>query len=772
MYFKLIANDIKNSRLISATVVVFIFAASMLMAAAAGIGVRLVSSIDNLFEQAKTPHYMQMHAGKIDRLRLGRFVRDHPEIEAYLVSEFLNIEGAQIQFDGRSLADSVQDNGFVVQNESFDFLLDLENRPIVALPGEIYVPIYYMKLLGLSVGDKAKIAGREFTVAGFVRDSQMNAGLVSSKRFVVHETDLQSLEPVGVPEYLIEFRLSDLSQTAQLESDYINRGLESNGPSAITYALFRLINMIADAMMIAVLAIVGLLVILISFLCVRFTLLAKIEDEYKEIGILKAVGIPQRNIRRLYLAKYLFLAGIACVFGFLAAQLLQSFLIQNIELYMGKSDAGAVPGLFGVATSLIVFFMIYAYANGIVDSFDRISTADALRFGAPDNKDSRLGKFRLALSSLPGNIFLSVQELIGSKRVYMTMLAVLVVCVFIVTLPADMHHTFADRSFIGYLGLGDYDLRIDIAQMDGIVERAEEIMGELDADPGIASANLLISKIFDAPLDSGAARKIKIELGDHELIPVNYTQGAAPTAENEIALSELNAQDLEKKLGDRIGVIVDGGYRSFIVSGLYSDITNGGKTAKAAFESEGGAVLWAVIVIRLTDGVLPEEKLSVYRARFGDVKISDVSGYIDQTFGGTKDAIRKVALISSLMALVIAFTLTLLFMRMLYFKDRNQIAVLKAIGFRNADINLQYVIKAMIILALSLLIGIACTRTVGRSLGTLIFSIFNISGVRLLSSTVIRYFVAPLSIGISVALGTVLGVRGIVQLKISELIKE
>ena len=246
MYFKLIANDIKNSRLISTTVVVFIFAASMLMAAAAGIGVRLASSIENLFDQAKTPHYMQMHAGEIDRFRLGRFVQDHPEIEEYLVAEFLNIEGTQIQFDGRSLADSVQDNGFVAQNESFDFLLDLENRPIVALPGEIYVPIYYMKSLGLSVGDKAKIAGREFTVAGFVRDSQMNAGLVSSKRFVVHETDLQSLEPIGIPEYLIEFRLNDLSQIAQLESDYINQGLESNGPSAITYALFRLINMIAD----------------------------------------------------------------------------------------------------------------------------------------------------------------------------------------------------------------------------------------------------------------------------------------------------------------------------------------------------------------------------------------------------------------------------------------------------------------------------------------------------------------------------------------------
>lgn len=772
MYSKLILNDIKNSKLISATVVVFIFAATMLTAAAAGISVRLASSVENLFDQAKTPHFMQMHAGSVDYERLERFVQEHPVIEEFLVAEFLNIDGSDILINGSSLTSSVQDNGFVVQNETFDFLLDLENRPIDAQPGTVYIPIYYLQPLGLKVGDRARVGGKDLIVAGFVRDSQMNAGLVSSKRFVVHESDFAELRPIGNPEYLIEFRLNDLSEIARLESQYIEAGLESNGPSAITFTLFRLINMITDAMMIAVLAIVGLLVILIAFLCVRFTLLAKIEEEYKEIGVLKAIGVPQRDIRRIYLAKYLFLAGAACMFGFIAAQFLQAVLAQNMELYMGKSDAGSMPALLGMLTVLLVFLMIYAYVNGIVKRFDHISVAQALRFGAPVSDDRQLRRFRLSLSALPANIFLGIQDLLISKKVYVTMLAVIVLCVFIVTMPADMHHTFSDRSFIGYLGLGDYDLRIDIAQIDGIVDRADELMRGLDADADIAMANLLVSKIFDAPTETGTVRKIKIELGDHRLLPVNYTHGSAPVSEDEIALSELNAQDLEKKVGDRIDLIVDGVWRSFTVSGLYSDITNGGKTAKAAFESADGAVLWVVIAIRLAEGVSAQEKLTELSERFDDVKISDVNGYIDQTFGGTKDAIGRVASVVSVVALIIVFVLTLLFMRMLYFKDRKQIAVLKAVGFRSADIRQQYIVRAMGVLFISLLIGIIFAQTIGRSLGALILSVFNISGIRLLSHTAVHYFAAPVSIGVCVALATILGVRETAHLKISELIKE
>ncbi|MCQ4988133.1 hypothetical protein NE599_03705 [[Clostridium] symbiosum] len=120
----------------------------------------------------------------------------------FQVLNFLNLNNAHISIGGNSLAGSVQDNGVCVQSGRFDFLLGPDNQPVRPGRGEIYVPVCYYKDGVAKAGDKAVLSGHIFTVAGFVRDSQMNSSLASSKRFVVSEADYSLLEPLGTAEYL------------------------------------------------------------------------------------------------------------------------------------------------------------------------------------------------------------------------------------------------------------------------------------------------------------------------------------------------------------------------------------------------------------------------------------------------------------------------------------------------------------------------------------------------------------------------------------------
>ena len=78
--------------------------------------------------KAKTPYFMQMHSGDINTARLAAFAKQNSQVDEYQVLEFLNVEGSRIIIDGKSLADSVQDNGFSTQSEKFDYLLDLDGR--------------------------------------------------------------------------------------------------------------------------------------------------------------------------------------------------------------------------------------------------------------------------------------------------------------------------------------------------------------------------------------------------------------------------------------------------------------------------------------------------------------------------------------------------------------------------------------------------------------------------------------------------------------------
>ncbi|MDF2593471.1 MAG: transporter permease, partial [Clostridia bacterium] len=337
MYYRIILKDFLKSKAITLTTMIFVAAAAMLVSLSVILAINLTGSIDTLMTQARTPHFMQMHSGEIDIARLTAFSNQNSDVEEFQVVEFLNMDGAQIILGDNSLADSVQDNGFSIQNKKFDYVLDLDGNIINVSDGELYVPISYMKDNTTKVGDKAVIRGKEFTVAGFLRDSLMNSSLSASKRFLASENDFKELKNLGGIEYLIEFRLKDMSTLGAFGTAYASAGLEANGPT-VTYTLFKMMNAISDGMMIGVILIVSALVVAIAFMCIRFTLLAKIEDEYREIGVMKAIGLRVSDIKKIYLAKYAVIAAIGSVLGFVLSIIFKGMLLENIRLYMGESE--------------------------------------------------------------------------------------------------------------------------------------------------------------------------------------------------------------------------------------------------------------------------------------------------------------------------------------------------------------------------------------------------------------------------------------------------
>ena len=368
MYYRLIRNDIEKSKVITFTTMIFVAAAAMLVSLAAILVVNLSGAIDTLMTKAKSPHFVQMHTGDIDFDRLQSFAEQHNNVEDYQVVEFLGIDGAQITLGENSLAHSVQDNGFTVQNETFDYLLDLDGNVINVSDGELYVPVAYMKDNLANVGDKAVIGGKEFTVAGFLRDSTMNSSLAASKRFLISSNDYEEIKQFGSIEYLIEFRLKDYEKIGEFETAYASAGLEANGPT-VTYTLFKTMNAISDGMMIAVILLVSVLVVAIAFMCIRFTLLAKLEEDYREIGVMKAIGMRLSDIKKIYLAKYIIIAAIGSILGFILSLMFQGVLLENIRLYMGESEHSSYANVVGIIGILIVFLAIITYVNGVLRRF-------------------------------------------------------------------------------------------------------------------------------------------------------------------------------------------------------------------------------------------------------------------------------------------------------------------------------------------------------------------------------------------------------------------
>lgn len=767
MYFKIITNDILKSKLITFTTMIFVAAAAMLVSLAAILVVNLSGALDVLMTEAKTPHFIQMHSGDIDSARLKAFAEKNNNVEDYQVVEFLGMDGDQIILGEQTLATSVQDNGFSIQNEKFDYLLDLNSNIIHVSDGEIYVPIAYMKDKITHIGDKAIIGGKEFMVAGFLRDSMMNSSLSASKRFLVSQNDFTELKELGRMEYLIQFRLKDYGKIGEFETAYASAGLEANGPT-VTYTLFKTMNAISDGMMIAVILLVSALIVSIAFMSIRFTLLAKIEDDYREIGVMKAIGLRLSDIKKIYLAKYAAIAVIGSVLGFLLSLMFQDMLFENIRLYMGESANSSFAFILGIFGILLVFFAIVAYVNMNLKRFRKITAAEAIRFGTSQEKITSAKCFTLLRNRLfSTNVFLGIKDVLARKRLYTTSLVVLVISVFIMIVPQNLHHTISSKDFIHYMGIGDYDLRIQT----NLSHQTDEMVKTLDSDMAVSKYTVLTTKTFKVKTRDGSEENIKVELGDHSTFPIKYSEGNAPARDDEIALSVINAEEMSKKVGDTLTLVIQGQEKELTVSGIYSDVTNGGKTAKAVFKDDSANILWIVIPVKLADPSLVDSKISGYLNKFAFAKTSDIDEYVSQTLGSTISSVEMASNVSVAVSLVITLLVTLLFMKMLIAKDRYSIAVMKALSFTNGDIKAQYVSRSVFVLIVAMILGTFLANTLGELLAGMIISSFGASTFQFTVNPLTAYLLSPLMMIIAVLMATMIGTAGIGNIKISEKIK-
>jgi putative ABC transport system permease protein len=669
------------------------------------------------------------------------------------------------------------DISFVVQNERFDFLLDERNRPMLPEPGEIGVPLYYREARNLAEGDRVRIDtgsfSREFRIAGFVRDAQMNPSVIHSKRFLVHRREYAALRnSLPDTEYLLEFRLADPNRTSELAAAYTEAGLPDRGPS-VDHRLFRIFNALTDGMVVAVVFVLSLLLMLIAVLCLRFTIVSTVEEDYREIGVMKAIGMGSREIRRVYLAKYIALGGFASLAGYLAALAASPVLTANITVFLGSAEPSLVLQLFPAIAALIVCVMVVGSADLVLHRVRRISAVEALRSGTVESGLGRFGVLPLRTGRRGGvNLVLGVRDVAQRPRLFVLVVAVFAVCSAIILVPFHFHSTMTDPSLISYMGIGRSDIRIDLRQTGLGRARFDRMVAAVAADPEIALYSPLVTARFTLVKEDGTPESIAVETGDFSRFPLEFVSGSAPHQEHQIALSVLNARDMDRTVGDSLVLLVDGEERTMLVSGIYQDVTNGGRTAKAPLPVHDEAVLWYALIADLHPGVDVARKTAEYSQLFHPARITDIDGYINETLGHTIAQLSGVVTAAILIGLGVAILITSLFLKMVLVKDRSRIAIMKSLGFSLRHIRLQYQSMALALLTTGIVAGTVVSNTLGERAVGVLWAFMGAEQIKFVIHPIEAYVLLPLLLAASVVLTTLASVSQIRNTSIAKTIVE
>lgn len=700
MLKKLIWNDVRQNRLMSASAIFFMAISAALLILTELLLTNLLGTIDGLMDKATVPDMIQMHAGEVDEEALARFAQGSPEVRDWQLRRFLNLDNSQLVLGRHNMVDSTQDNGLSVQGERFDFLLGMGGALPDVLPGEVYVPICYRDKYRLTIGDEMMIGDQKLIITGFIRDAQMNAMMASSKRFLVAQADYERLSGQGQEEYLIEFLLQDGADISAFQTAYADYGLPANGPS-ITRPLIRMINALSDGTIIFVIFLVSVIVLFISMLCIHFILSIQMERDRKEMGMLKALGIDRREIQRIYFTKYALFSVCGALLGLAAAIIAQEPLGKQLrELYgtAGQGVAKAVPSLLtAFLTEGIILLSIWRSLR----KTNKLSALDAL--------------------------FQSHKKGRGWTQ-YILIGAVTAACTFLMVVPENLYNTLSDPSFVTYMGIGSGEVRMDVRQTDDINGMTMQIAAALDRDVQVEKYAVLQTSSCPVILPDGSRVDLTVEVGDHLVFPVSYSEGIEPASEGEIALSALNAEELGMSVGDSLKLTVDGVMADYTVCGIYADITNGGKTAKISGGRTKMPVIWSVLYVLLEESADEGAWMERYQAM--GVDVANIADYVQDTYAQTLAQLRLASrMIIGIGAMVIAVVLGL-FSRLIVERNRHTISLHKALGFTSGECERGYfaggLAPAVMGAAVGLLLGCLC----GEDLCGMVLRSFGADGFR------------------------------------------
>lgn len=711
MLLRLLKNDLLHGKLTNFMIMIFLAVSTMLSCAS----ISLIYSSQNqisyfMDDMGKVADYnfSMMNITKKDIQKITAFMKAK-DIDAYQIEHAITLPLSVMRFNGTN---DLESSGCFATTlpKTYNFLFDENNNTPDIQQGEVGIPLSMKHQLNLQLHDTFQIlrGTRTYTykITSFVRDSVYGSDMMGQKRIILHPADYQIQYDITQDiEHAVVLSVNDGPNTKQLEYEMQKAGL----PNAIlvdkeTAELsFMGVSLGTSAMLLMS----GIILLCMSFLIIRFTILFQIESNYAEIGIMKAIGFQHSQIKPLYLMKYMGITFIGVIIGFFTS-IPFAELLENMQ----TSVVPVMPGNTGTYLSLIIVILIpalvYTVTTLVLRKLKKQSTMDAIRKGNEGETYKEHTHFTLAKTRLHRlHSFLAFNDLMTHRKHFLMMVIIYAFCMVLILVPLTLKDAFQKDTFLQILKISIGDL---YSQQNGgnsvkdLEEKRAMVLRDLkeyDEDIRVDLETMTSASLSDAGLNTSV---FLMKRADGNTIAFDY--GKAPKLSNELALSTTLAKRYGKTVGDSISMEYEGKKNTYLISGIYSSMMNLGNNILAG-DLEYEYAYTGYLVIHLSQDELTNHQVAeTIKKEYKGLKLID-SKQMTKSFSG--DMPQQITMMSDLIIsiiLIIIFALTILFSKLHMLRAKKAIALMRSMGYAKRNIRRWLFVRCMIQVLCGLLLGI------------------------------------------------------------------
>jgi putative ABC transport system permease protein len=747
MFFRILKKDLIRKKTMNIVLLIFVLLSAMFASSSVNNMLAVYGGIDYYFDKAGMSDYIMIVKNRNGEDTTEKLLETAKAANGYKKEDIFYYSSANIKKNGEKYA-SFENAGIILPiGKACLNYFNSKNETITEVKkGHVYIG-------GALADPKVTTVGDEFcldygdvkmnlVIDGYIKDALMGSPFMGNPRMLMNDEDAAKLfgdkdivnSYSGAIYYVDTDRVKELTEEL---SDIKNAMFSGDkGMIKMTY----LLEMLVAGLLMAV----SICLILIAFAMLSFTIKFTLEEDFREIGVMKALGLKARSIRMIYIVKYLCLAVIGAVIGYILSVPFGNIMLETVteNIVIGNENRVAV----GVISAAMVVILTVGFCYLCTKKIKKMSPIDAVHNGETGERYHKKSIIRLSKTKLGLNVFLGLNDVLSKPKQYVSMIATFTVCILLVAMLATAANTLMSDNLIFLFGTTESDV---------FYSSTEKIMGSMESKDKDYQKKVF-EEIEEKLSENGMPGKVHEELmyqipvefkGKNMLISMQhcpdtkttdyvYEDGVAPKYVDEVAFTPQIMEELGAKLGDKIILDLNGQKRECIITGTFISMNMLGKVGRLHEEADlkpNTASSGYAFQIDFDDDPTSEvvdERIERLKEIFDTEEIYNAADYV-KTCTGSAEVVMAGKNLVLVIALVIAALTAVLMERSFISKETTEIALMKAIGFKNRRISAQHTWRFITVMGISLIIASILNYPVTKLICDRIFGAMGaISGIK------------------------------------------
>lgn len=722
MFLTILKKDLKRKKTMNFILFAFVILATVFVASGLNNVLTVLNGTDYYLDKAGVGDFCIITMGDDSVGRMKEILSEEKIVKDYRLDRVIYASEYNILFEN---GDHVQTkNTAILQavNDTKIHLFDSDNQEVTSVQeGHVYVSGSFLSENGLEAGDSICIDhnGTQLTLEldGKIKDALLGSDFMGNTRFLMNEKDIQTLlenEEIA-RHYQGEIAYVDTDNVSEMGAVVAKIPKVSFSGTRSTIKMCYVMDLIVAFLVL----ILSVCLILVSFVVLKFSINFTIMEEFREIGVMKAIGIRNRKIRSIYIVKYLTLAVVGAIVGFFVSIPFGKFLMKSVtENMILGNDMGIICNVLG---AVLVVTVIVGFAYFYTGKVKQASPVDAIRSGQTGERYKKKTVYRIGKSHTKPSVYMALNDIFSSPRRYVTILLSFCICMLLVLVIVNTTETMKSDSLIETFGTRADLYMTDISQAmhDMSLESKEDLKTalekreqELEALGMPAECSVEVQYKYHILFD-GREYVFSCQQGlNCRVEDYSYSEGVVPKCAEEIAITPIVSEMTGAKIGDVITIDFGSRQLDCMVTAYFESMNQLGEVILLHEDAPTEMGYCSSIMqykFTFTDNPSEEEiesRKEELKDYYNNEEVMNSAEYCEDCVA-VADTMEAVQYLLLAITLIVVLLVTILMERAFIADEKSQIAILKAMGFKNRTIITWHICRfAIVSLAAVLLAAI------------------------------------------------------------------